>query len=119
MKKLRFFFKYYGSNRIIGGRVSEKSLSYIIKDKDERNEFLSTFFEWCPPMPWLGESEDYDMHYLLKPKWEILRYTYNFISIARAKPLKFFKYFRWWIGDLMSIKKDQEYYMNPTSNIIK
>lgn len=40
-------------------------------------------------------------------------------NIVRAKPLKFFEYFRWWIDGLMSIRKHQAYYMNPTSNIIK
>lgn len=110
VQKFRWFYKYFKSS-IYGGRTSEKSMSWIIKDEDERNEFLNTFYDRCPCLPNCGESPTVK-YYLLKSQWEVVRHILDCVSVCKKQPTKFPKYIWWTIRNIRHIKEDRKYYMN-------
>ena len=110
VQKFKWFYKYF-KNSIYGGRTSEKSIGWVIKDEDERDRFLKTFYNRCPYLAGFGESPT-GKYYLLKNKWEGVRHIINCVSLGRQRPTKFPKYIWWAIRDIYHIKERRKWYMN-------
>lgn len=110
VQKFRWFYKYFKES-IYGGRISEKSMSLIIKDEDERNRFLETFYNRCPYLVGFGESPT-GKYYLLKNQWELVRCILDCVYLGKKQPTKLPKYIWWTIKDICHIKESREWYMN-------
>lgn len=110
VQKFKWFYKYF-KNSIYGGRTSEKSLGWVIRDEDERDRFLDTFYDRCPYLAGFGESPT-GKYYLLKNNWEAVRHIINCVYLGKQQPTKLPKYIWRTIRDICHIKKTREWYMN-------
>lgn len=110
MKTLRFFLKYL--DKIVGSRTSDESFVRAIPDAKDRILYIIKFYDECPPLTWLGET-DRNTFYIKKTFWAILTDVIIVKGLIKKHPSKFFEYTKMLIKDIYNTPRRHAMYMNP------
>ena len=115
-KKFKWFYKYFGGVHVMGGRTYDRSIKYVIDDKNEREAFLKTFYVECPPLTFLDERNN-QKYYLLRNNWLIVSELITLNKLFHFRTIFSFPKYIWvTIKHIYHAKDQYDWYMNPDPN---